>query len=141
MSTVPPTAVQSVEQQRYARWLETGARIGLAVLVVSFIAYGAGLLQATVPPQRLPALWSLPVAAYLQQTQTPVGWGWLWHLRQGDMTPLLGIAVLAGCSMSCLLAVVPQYARRGDQAFVALCLAEVAVIVLAASGWLTGGHA
>jgi hypothetical protein len=40
----------------------------------------------------------------------------------------------------CLLALVPLYLRRGDKAFAALCLAEVAVVLLAASGWLSGGH-
>ena len=49
-------------------------------------------------------------------------------------------SILAGCSLVCLLALVPLYLRRGDRAFVALCLAEVAVVLLAASGWLTAGH-
>ena len=140
MTTPSDDATQSVEQQRYARLLEAGSRLGLLVLVLSFVAYGSGLLQSAVPPDRLPALWSLPVESYLQQTQAAVGWGWLTRLHQGDMASLLGIAILAGCSLPCLLALLPQYLRRGDKAFALLCLAEVAVIVLAASGWLTGGH-
>jgi hypothetical protein len=35
---------------------------------------------------------------------------------------------------------VPLYLTRGDKAFAAVCLAEVLVVVLAASGWLAGGH-
>ena len=47
---------------------------------------------------------------------------------------------MAACSVPCLLALVPLYINRGDKAYVLLCLAEVAVVVLAASGLLSGGH-
>jgi hypothetical protein len=133
-------AEQSVEQLRYARWLEAGSRLGLLLLVLSFAGYGSGLLAADVPLQRLPELWSLPVGQYLAQTQAPTGWGWLARLGRGEGASMAGIAVLAACSLPCLLALLPLYLRRGDRAYVLLCLAEVAVIMLAASGWLTGGH-
>lgn len=139
-STPNDTSAQSAEQLRYARWLEAGSRLGLLLLVVSFIGYASGLLAADVPLQRLPELWSLPVGQYLAETQTPTGWGWLARLGRGEGAGLAGIAVLASCSLPCLLGLLPLYLRRGDRAYVALCLAEVAVIVLAASGWLAGGH-
>lgn len=131
---------QPPEQLRYARLLDWGTRLGLLVLVLSFGAYTLGLVEAQVPLERLPALWSHPVGQYLELTRTPTGWGWLALVNRGDMAGLLGIAILAGCSIVCLLALVPLYWRRGDKAFAAICLAEVAVVVLAASGWLTGGH-
>jgi hypothetical protein len=133
-------AGQSAEQLRYAVLLDWGTRIGLLVLVASFVAYVSGLLQSQVPLQRLPELWALPVASYLEQTQMPTGWGWLALVLKGDVVGLVGIAILAGCSVLCLLALVPLYARRGDKAYVWLCLAEVAVVVLAASGLISGGH-
>lgn len=133
-------ALQSAEQLRYARLLDWGTRIGLLVLVASFSAYVLGLLEPQVPLQRLPQLWQLPVGQFLQQTQMPTGWGWLALAHKGDMAGLLGIAILAGCSVLCLLALVPLYIKRGDKAYVWLCLAEVAVVVLAASGLVSGGH-
>jgi hypothetical protein len=133
-------AVQSAEQLRYASWLDWGTRIGLVLLVASFAAYVTGLLEPQVPLQRLPELWSQPVGSYLAQTQMPTGWGWLALVMKGDVVGLLGIALLAGCSVLCLLALVPLYFKRGDRAYVLLCLAEVAVVVLAASGLISGGH-
>lgn len=133
-------AVQSVEQLRYARWLEAGSRLGLVLLVISFAGYVSGLLPADVPLQRLPELWPLPVGQYLAQTQSPTGWAWLARLGHGEGTALASIAVLAACSLPCLLAVLPLFLRRRDWALAALCGAEVIVIVLAASGWLSGGH-
>ncbi|MFO1218363.1 MAG: hypothetical protein U1E89_08345 [Burkholderiaceae bacterium] len=131
---------QPLEQLRYATLLERGTRLGLAVLVLSFAAYASGLLQPFVPLDRLPELWGLPVGQYLQQTHTPTGWGWIALVTHGDIAGLSGIVILTGCSVACLLALVPLYLRRGDKAFALLCVVEVAVIVLAASGVLAGGH-
>ena len=132
--------VQPPEQVVYARLLDWGSHLGLLVLVATFAAYSLGLLTPHVPLERLPELWSHPVGQYLQETRTPIGWGWLALVNRGDVAGLVGIAILAGCSLVCLLALVPLYLRRGDKAFVALCLAEVAVVLLAASGWIGGGH-
>ena len=133
-------AHQPAEQQRYAALLELLARIGLAVVVLGFAAYVLEILPARVPVDRLSELWTLPLAQVLQATGGAKGWGWIAQLQHGDMVALAGIGLLAGCSAVALLAVVPLYLKRGDRMFVVLCLAEVAVIVLAASGWFTGGH-
>jgi len=131
---------QSIEQLLYARLLDWGAHLGLVVLVLTFAAYALGWSSPYVPLDRLPDLWSQPVASYLRLTNSPSGWGWLAQIRHVDMAALSGIVLLAGCSLPCLAALVPLYLRRGDKTFVALCLAEVAVVLLAASGWIGGGH-
>lgn len=135
-----PVIEQPPEQRRYAAVLDWSSRIGLAVLVLGFAAYAGGLLPAHVPVERLPELWSLPVGRFLAETGSPTGWGWVPLLPRADMLGLLGIAILAGGSVACLLALVPLYAARGERAFAWICLAEVVVIVVAASGWLAGGH-
>jgi hypothetical protein len=134
----PP--VQPPEQLRYARWLEWGTRAGLVLLVASFVAYVSGLLPARVPVDTLPSLWGQPLATYLQRSGAPTGWGWLTQLGHGDVAALSGIVLLAACSLPALLALLPIYRARGDKAFMALCLAEVVVVVLAASNLLGGGH-
>jgi hypothetical protein len=140
MTATPQPVVQPLEQLLYARLLDWGTRLGLLVLLLTFAAYTLGLLTPHVPLERLPELWSHPVGRFLEETQSPTGWGWLALVHRGDVAGLVGIVILAGCSLVCLLALVPLYLRRGDKAFAALCLAEVAVVLLAASGWLSGGH-
>lgn len=130
----------SVEQQRYATLLSWGANSGLALLIICFLAYVFGWMPAHVPLDQLPSLWNLPVGEYLRQTNTPNGWSWMLMISEGDFASLVGIAWLSGCSLICLLAIIPIYARRRDKVFVMICVIALAVQLLAASGILGGGH-
>jgi hypothetical protein len=131
---------ERLERQRYARVLDVTAKAGFAILVAGFVAYAAGWIPAHVPVERLAALWSLPLAEYLAATATPTGWGWIVHLPKGEFASLAGIAILCGASVACLAAIIPVYARRGERIHAFLCIAEIAVLLLAASGALTPGH-
>lgn len=135
-----PLPVQQPEQKRYASLLDWGTRVGLLVTILGFAAYVTGVVTPQVSLERLPELWGLPLQEYLTRTGTPTGWGWVALIQRSDFFSLAGIALLAGCSVLCLLSLVPLYAARGDKAFVFVCLADAAVVLLAASGVLTGGH-
>ncbi|MFA6013909.1 MAG: hypothetical protein WC742_02500 [Gallionellaceae bacterium] len=130
----------SVEQQRYATLLSWGSRSGLAILVVSFLAYVLSWMPARIPLDQMPDVWSMSAHDYLLQTGAPTGWQWLSLLGWGDFASLLGIAWLSGASLLCLFAVIPIYARRRDWVFVGLCIVALLVQFLAASGLLTAGH-
>ncbi|WP_374677992.1 hypothetical protein [Piscinibacter sp.] len=140
LSVAPESVVQPPEQLRYARWLEWGTRVGLAALILIFLAYGIGLVEPHVPHSRLPEVWNLPVSQFLAATGLPTGWGWLAFAHRGDIANLLGIAMLTGASLLALLALLPLYLRQRDRLYAALCVAQVAVLLLAASGLLTAGH-
>lgn len=131
---------QPEEQLLYAAWLDWGTRIGLVTLVAVFVAYGSGLLAPHIPLSELPKVWSLPVGQFLAATGLPAGWGWVRYVYQGDIANLVGISIMAGTSMLCLLVLVRLYLKKGDRMFAAICLAEIAVLLLAASGVLTAGH-
>jgi len=131
---------QQVEALRYAHLLDWGARIGVLALVLSFAAYVFGLLPPHVPLEQLPTVWDLPVDAYLQRTATPTGWGWLALAHKGDISGLIGISLLAGCSLPPLLGLIPLYLKRRDYFYTGICVLVIAVLALAASGVLTGGH-
>ena len=142
MTTTPTTNAQDqqAEALRYAFFLDWGARLGLIALILSFAAYMLGILPPHVPLDQLPSVWNLPVATYLERTATPTGWGWLALAHTGDLSNLIGIAILAGCSLPPLLGLIPLYLTRCDYVYAGLCAAIVLVLVLAASGVLTGGH-
>ncbi len=139
--TPPDTPVAPPsEQARYARVLDLTAKAGFAVLVVGFVAYMLGWLETHVPVTDLPAVWELPLAEYIVRTGTPTGWGWIAHLHKGEFAGLAGIALLAGCSAACLVAVIPLYVRRGDRTYALVCALVILVLLLASSGILTAGH-
>jgi hypothetical protein len=131
---------QPLEQLRYARLLGHGSNLGMLVLVISFAAATMGWLPPRVPMHELQALWHLPVDDFQRLAGAPGGWAWWGPMPHGDPAGLLGIVVLAGCSVPCLLALLPLYVRAGNRAFAVICIAEVAVLLLAASGVLTAVH-
>lgn len=134
------TRQQRAEAARYALLLDWGTRIGVLALLLSFAAYLFGILSPHVPLAQLPEVWSLPVSEYLQRTASPTGWGWLALAHRGDLSNLIGIALLAGCSLPPLLGLIPLYLQRRDSVYATLCALVATVLILAASGLLTGGH-
>jgi hypothetical protein len=136
----PNAPAQQAEASRYASLLEWGTRVGVVALLLSFAAYLFGVLQPHVPLEQLPAVWNLPVDQYLKGTNSPTGWGWLALVHKGDLSNLIGIALLAGCSLPALLGLIPLYLQRRDYIYAGICAVVVLVLVLAASGILSGGH-
>lgn len=135
-----PLGQQPPEQLAYARLLEAGTRVGLALLVLAFAAYGSGLAPAWVKPADLPRLWGLPLADYLRATQVPTGWRWLAAWRHADLASLAGIAVLAASSVASLLAIVPAALRHRDRITLLLCLAQLGVMAVAVTGIAAPGR-
>lgn len=140
METLTHSQEQQQEALRYAALLEWGTRLGLIALVLCFAAYVLGWIAPLVPLDQLPSLWNLPVNAYLQRSATPTGWGWLRLANKADLANLIGIGILAGCSLPPLLGLIPLYLKRRDFVYAALCALVVLVLVLAASGLLSAGH-
>ena len=135
-------APQATEEQiLYANILNKGMMIGLIGLVVTFIIYGAGILEPVIPLEEVQNYWVMPVADYLEQTGIHAGWAWLGNLDKGDMLNFLPIAFLSLLTIICYLAIIPGLMKKKDTAYVALAIVEVVVLVVAASGILgSGGH-
>jgi hypothetical protein len=135
-------ATQATEEQiLYANILNKGMAIGLIGLVVTFIIYGAGILEPKIPLDQVQNYWVMPVNEYLQLTGIHAGWAWLGNLGQGDMLNFLPIAFLSLLTIICYLAILPGLIRKKDTAYVVLVIVEVVVLAVAASGILgSGGH-
>lgn len=129
------------EQLAYAQVLDLGMKLGLLLLLVTFVLYVSGLVTPHIPVEELPRYWSLSVKEYLAVTGIQTGWGWLHMLGKGDFLNFLGITFLAAVAIVCYLAVSPIFFRKRDRIYGWLAVIEVLVLVLAASGVLkSGGH-
>ena len=124
-----------IEQRIYARWLDLGTRVGLAMLVVGFAVYVFGVLDPHVPPQELARLWTLPVDHYVATAGAPTGWDWLQHLGKGDYLNFLGISVFASITIVCYVRIVPTLFVEGDRLQLGLAIAQIVVLIAAASGF------
>jgi hypothetical protein len=136
----PPADGVGALQRTYAAWLEAGARLGFGVLVITFGAYVLDVWEPHVPIEHLPNLWALPVHVYLEKTLSPRGWGWLALLARSDYQTFLGVALLASVTIACFARILPALAARGERLYAWIAVAQIAVLVLAASGLVSGGH-
>ena len=128
------------EQNIYARWLDWGTRISLAVLVAAFLAYVLGVTPAALPLAEVPRFWGLPLERYLALSGAPSGWGWLAMLDKGEYQSMVGVALLGLVTVLCYLRLLPALLVRGERLQAAIVVAQVVVLLLAASGVLAGGH-
>lgn len=129
------------EQVLYAGILEKGMLVGLLILLITFIIYVFGILTPYVKRADVSKYWSLSVDTYLHEAKIEAGWGWVAMLGYGDFLNFIGIAILAGVTIVCYLAVVPVLWKNNDKVYACLALLEAVILTVAASGILgTGGH-
>ena len=128
------------QQPVYAAWLEAGARLGLGLLVLTFASYVFDVWEPHVPIEHLPNLWRLPVHEYRQTTASPAGWGWLKLLARSDYQTYIGVALLSSVTIACFARIVPALFARGERLYAWIAVAQIAVLMLAATGVVSGGH-
>ena len=136
------------EQLLYAKILEVGMYLGLLLLLVTFVLYVFGIMEPAVPIDQLPNYWVMSVHDYseainhnfLHREHAVTGWGWLAVVSKGDFVNFLGIALLSGVTIVCYIGVLPTLLRTKQTAYFWMAIAEVLILVLAASGILTAGH-
>ena len=148
MSSEATAQEEQSEQLVYAKVLEIGMYIGLVILFITFALYVSRAVAPAVPLEQVSSYWSQGVHEYLEAVNDdflhlehpPTGWAWVNLLDKGDFLNFVGIAILAGISILCYLAIVPTLLRKKDNAYLAMAILEVLVLSLAASGILAVGH-
>lgn len=129
------------EQVLYAGILEKGMLVGLLILLVTFAIYVLGILTPYVKRTDVSKYWSMSVDTYLHEAKIEAGWAWIGMLGYGDFLNFIGIAMLAGVTILCYVAIVPVLWKNDDKVYACLALLEAVILAVAASGILgTGGH-
>jgi hypothetical protein len=131
----------SEEQMAYAKVLNFGMWLGLAILVATFFVYLSGVLPNFIKIDDLPKYWTMRVHDFNVALNAPTGWGWTAFVGKGDYLNFVGIAMLSGLTILCYLVILPILIRKKDTAYAIIAVVEVLVLSLAASGLLkVGGH-
>ena len=128
------------EQILYASILEKGMYIGLLILFITFALYALSIMKPYIPLDEISQYWAMNVHEYLEHAHIGTGWSWVWRLNYGDFINFVGIAVLAGATIFCYLAIVPVLLKNNDKVYAVLALLEALILALAASGILAVGH-
>lgn len=129
------------EQVTYANILQLGAWSGIVILFVTYGLYVLGILDPHVPVTLVPQHWGESVHLFMEATGAPDGWTWVTMLGTGDYLNFIGLALLALLTMVCYLVLIPGFVRHKDWTYALICIAEVLVLGVAASGILgSGGH-
>jgi hypothetical protein len=136
-----PSVETPPEQSLYADILFWGCWGGLALMALTYILYVCSIMAPHVPLEKVVVLWKEPVKVYLEQGNVPTGWGWVVLLGKGDFLNFLGIVLLAGLTIVAYIPLIPAFLKKKDPVFAFLALAEVLVLIFAASGIVgSGGH-
>lgn len=120
-----------------ARCMEFGMRVGFAALAATLAVYLGGFLDPLVPAERLVQLWGLSAERYVAETGAPVGAQWWRGLGRGDYENLLPVALLLVATMACYARLATAFMRQKRHIQALLALAQVLVLLAAASGALS----
>ena len=129
------------EQITYANMLFIGAWTGIVLMLITYLIYVTGIISPHVDIAMIVQNWDKGVDEYIKITHSPHGWGWLRLLARGDFLNFIGLTLISVLTIFCYLFLVAGYQKRKDWVYFFICLFEIAVLTLAASGILgTGGH-
>jgi len=129
------------EQITYANLLFLVVWVSILLMIVTYFAYVTNLVSPYVPIEVVQQHWTSIVGDYMHTTGAPHGWGWLRLLDTGDYLNFIGLTILALITILCYLVLLPGYIRQKDWIYTLICVLEVLVLSLAASGILgAGGH-
>lgn len=137
----PEGAVPELTSRRraYADWMEIGTRIGAGGLAFAYLAYVTGLLPPHVPINTVVAHWHLPAAEMARVCGFYRGTSWIHAIREGDYLTVLLLAFLATVTIWSFARLIPFLIRERDLPMMLVVFAQLAILLLAASGVLHVG--
>ncbi len=128
------------EQKLYSIILYYGSLIGITLLAIGFGMYVSGVHPPYVEYETVVELWDKDTHTFVEEVNMPTGWGWLRLVNYGDVLNLLMLAFLATLTIVCYILIIPVLLKKRDVVYTIIALAEVAILLLAASGVLQVGH-
>lgn len=112
--------------------------IGLVFMAAAFILYTSAILPAEVPAADVRSYWHLDSDAYTAQTGTPVGWDFIKNLSSGDSLSFGSLAFMAVAIIVCMTIMIFVFVRKKNLLFACIALIQTTVLLLAASGIISG---
>jgi len=125
-------------QLSYATLLVWLVRSGLVSMSVLFVVYAAGWVPAAIPIGEVSTYWAMDASTYAVTAGVPTGWQWIRFLDDGGVLAFLGAILFPVSATIAALAAAAFFARHRVGVYALIALAEAVVLVIAATGVLTG---
>lgn len=119
-------------QAAYGKLSAWVSNLGLAILTVSFILYGFGIVEPAIPMDQLTQSWGLSIPDFVAKTGVPTGWQWVTWVDKGDFANLVGITLLVSVPSLCY-SLLLFLALRGKKFLIAAMTGLTLVLMLLAA--------
>ena len=126
-------------QLSYATLLVWLVRAGLIAMSGFFLVYATGWVPAAIPIGEVPAYWAMNASTYAATAGVPIGWQWIHYLGDGGVLAFVGAILFPVSATIAALAAAALFARHRVAVYSLIALAEAVVLVIAATGVVTGG--
>lgn len=130
-------------QLTYANTLEFVSHTVIILLAVGYVLYMTGLLPLEVPVSAIASHWHLSAAQMRETLHQPTGWSVFANpagLLHGDVISYISVIFLALATLICLASAVMVYIGEKMPVYLTISIAQVLVLLVAASGIMTGAH-
>jgi hypothetical protein len=127
-------------QLAYAAILAKATTLGIIFIIAGYIVYVFQLLPLSLPIDQVSGNWHLRAAEFHHKVIAPYGWSCFTHPGYGDMLSYMSIIYLGTVTMFCLVAAGIAFLRDKNSIYTFFSFAQLAVLILAAAGIVSGGH-
>lgn len=122
------------EKTAYANLLEGGVMFGMVILVATFFVYAFGILPPQVPLSEINKYIVMSSGEYSKAIGLGTGWDWMNFINKGDYINFIGIAFLSLVTILAYAVIIPIFFKKGNMPYAFMSIAEIVVLILAASG-------
>jgi hypothetical protein len=130
-------------QLAYAKTLDYVAHSVIIVMAVGYLLYLTELLPLTVPIETIAGNWHLSSAHLQAKLNLPCGWECFTSpagLFHGDIASYISVIFLSLATLICLASAVTVFISEKKHLYSAIATLQVIVLLVAASGIMSGGH-
>jgi hypothetical protein len=127
----------------YARTLDYVAHSVIILMAVGYFLYLTELLPLSVPIETIAGNWHLSAAHLQAKLNLPCGWGCFTSpagLLHGDIFSYISVIFLSLATLICLASAVAVFISEKKHLYSAIATLQVLVLLVAASGIMTGGR-
>jgi hypothetical protein len=127
-------------QLAYAGILGKATTLGIALIIIGYVVYAFNLIPLSVSIEQVASNWHLRAGDFHQKINAPLGWSCFNDPGKGDVLSYISLIYLGIVTIFCLFGAGIAFLREKNMIYTFFAFAQMAVLILAAAGVVSGGH-